>query len=186
MRMLRRPLPLLVILLACAPAHLAAQVTTVILVRHAERVDDAPDSPLSDAGRARAQALADALVDAGVAAIITTQYQRTKQTAEPLAMRLGITPFEAAAGGDASSHARAIAARIRTEYAGSVVLVVGHSNTTPMIVEALGVTNAGEIADAEHDRMYVVVIGPDGVRMVRSRYGEAARVPTPRRGGINR
>lgn len=186
MRTMRRTLLLAVLLVWCAPARVAAQVTTVIVVRHAERVDDAPDSPLSEAGRARAEALAEALKDAGVAAIITTQYERTKQTAAPLATRLGITPYTASAGRDIGAHVREIAERVRAEQAGSVVLVVGHSNTTPLIVQALGVADAGTMEDVEHDRMYVVLLSPDGARMVLGRYGDAARVPTPRRGGVNR
>ncbi len=69
---------------------------TVFLIRHAERVDEPKqDPPLSKAGIERSQALARLLSNAGIKAILTSQYARTKQTAEPLATKLGITvtPF---------------------------------------------------------------------------------------------
>src|SRR5918993_5293242 len=66
--------------------------TTVFLVRHAERAD-APreDPPLLETGTARAQSLARILGKSGIKAIYTSQYLRTKATAEPLAKQLGIT-----------------------------------------------------------------------------------------------
>src|SRR5688500_9156051 len=66
---------------------------TVFLVRHAEKAaEPREDPPLTDVGRARADALARALGDSGVKAIYTSQYVRTRATAEPLAARLGLTP----------------------------------------------------------------------------------------------
>src|SRR6185503_9267432 len=69
---------------------------TVFLIRHAEREQEPmQDPPLSKDGVARSQALARLLGNAGIKAILTSQYTRTKQTAEPLATKLGltVTPF---------------------------------------------------------------------------------------------
>ena len=69
---------------------------TVFLIRHAEREDEPKqDPPLSKEGVARSQALARLLSGAGIKAILTSQYTRTKQTGEPLAAKLGltVTPF---------------------------------------------------------------------------------------------
>src|SRR3954463_6196955 len=67
--------------------------TTVILVRHAEKAaEPAADPPLTSAGEARARALLEAVRDAGVTAIITTDLLRTKATAQPAAAVFGITP----------------------------------------------------------------------------------------------
>ena len=41
-------------------------------------------------------------------------------------------------------------------------LVVGHSNTPPMLVEALGGAPGGPIGEDEYDRLYVVTLAPDG------------------------
>jgi broad specificity phosphatase PhoE len=150
---------------AAAPLH--AQTRTVILVRHAEKVDDSTDPALSDAGVRRAEALAAALADAGVDAVFTTQYARTRDTAAPLARRLGIEPEVVHAGGGA--HAQDVAARVR-EHAGCTVLVVGHSNSVPAIVAALGGADVGPIGDDEYFHMFIVRISPSGVTVIRSRY----------------
>jgi hypothetical protein len=56
------------------------------------------------------------------------------------------------------------------------VLVVGHSNTVPAIIEALGAVRPAPICDPEYDNLYVVTIGPDGkAGVVRAKFG--ARTP---------
>ena len=61
-------------------------ITTIILVRHAEKIIDPnnPDVDLSAAGQARAQEIARMFGDAGINAIYATQYQRTQETVKPL------------------------------------------------------------------------------------------------------
>src|SRR5216683_3149804 len=67
-------------------------VTTVILIRHAEKVIDPnnPDVDLSPAGQERAQELVRMFGDAGINAIYATQYKRTQQSVKPLADKLGL------------------------------------------------------------------------------------------------
>jgi broad specificity phosphatase PhoE len=175
----RRSVPLftmlgLVLLQACAsvPAATGAAevLTTVIVVRHAEKVDDSSDPALSPAGLVRATALADALRDAGVHAIYTTQYQRTRDTAAPLARLLGLSPVVVETGGPAADHGHAVAAKVLVREAGRTVLVVGHSNTVPAIVRGLGATDTGSIADDEYHNLFIVQIAGSGVRLIRARY----------------
>jgi len=164
-------LALLVAVSTFAIAPLAAQSpTTVILVRHAEKdVEPEGDPVLSPAGAARAQALADVLTDRGVSGIIVTEYQRTLLTAKPLADRLGITPQVASARG--RDHAGGVAELVRTGYAGRTVLVVGHSNTVPAIIAALG-ARVDPICDGTHSNLYVVTLRPGGAAEVdRRNYG---------------
>src|SRR4030095_6326971 len=119
---------LAVTLLAASPAPPVAPATVVLLVRHAERAPGTGDVPISDVGQARAQALAEIGKIAGVSAIITTQFQRTRQTAAPLAAPLGSTPATVTTQSDVKAHAAEVAAAVRLQ-AGKTVLVVGHSNT---------------------------------------------------------
>jgi broad specificity phosphatase PhoE len=147
----------------------------VVLVRHAEKdTATADDPPLSAAGQERAQALADALRDAGVTAIVTTQLRRTRDTAAPIAVVRSVTPevISADVNGDVSLHAKAVADAVK-RHAGGVVLVVGHSNTVPEIIAALGGPHMPEICESLFANLYVLVPVPGGARLVQSRYGAA-------------
>lgn len=159
---------------APAPAQRAAATTTVILVRHAEKAaQPAADPPLTAEGTARARALVDVARAAGVTTIITTPFARTRATAGPLAAALGISPDEV--NPHAPDHAARVAALIRTKHAGEVVLVVGHSNTIPKIVEALGAGAQREICDGEYDDLYIVSLPASGkTRLIHARYGDAS------------
>lgn len=138
----------------CATDALAQHV---FLVRHAERADTvnggqpmmAADPNLSEAGRRRAESLATVLRDARITAIFVTEYKRTQETAAPLAKALGISPTVVT-----SKDTLGLVARVR-ESTGNV-LVVGHSNSVPNIITALGVVNAPPIADTEYDNLFIV------------------------------
>jgi broad specificity phosphatase PhoE len=149
--------------------------TTVILVRHAEKALTPGDDPVLDSiGQRRARALARALLHTKVDAILVTQYQRTRLTAEPVALASGVTPrvVDTRAGG--AAHAMAVADAARAEV-GKTVLVVGHSNTIPAIVRALG-GSAEAMADGDYDDLYVVIIPSSGAaRTIHARYGAPAR-----------
>jgi broad specificity phosphatase PhoE len=147
-----------------------APATVVILVRHGEKGTQPPqDPPLSEQGQARAMALVNVARQAGVTAIVTTQFERTRKTAEPTAIELKVTPESVQAGG--AAHAKAVAEQVM-KHAGGTVLVVGHSNTIPAIVGALGAPQPKELCDSEYDLVFTVVLG-DGAppRLIRSRYG---------------
>jgi broad specificity phosphatase PhoE len=155
-----------------APAPSAS--TVVLLVRHAEKATDGGDDPaLTPAGQQRAEALVQVAQHAGVSAIYTTRLRRTRETAQPLAERLGvpITVREVIPGGGQTQAAEQ-ARDILTQHRGEVVLVVGHSNTLPLVAEALAGVGVQPISDSEYDRLMVVVVPPSGpVRLIQSRYG---------------
>jgi len=158
LRVTAAALALLALVASGLPAPLPAQQDAVVvyLVRHAERAEDGTnDPPISEAGRERARALADLLRDAGVTRVHTTDLKRTRQTGAPLAGLLGLEPevYD-------SKDLPALAARVRA--APGRHLVLGHSNTLAQTVEALGGKGGDAVADAEFDRLYVVVMGPDG------------------------
>jgi broad specificity phosphatase PhoE len=136
---------------------------TVFLVRHAERADGGAgaattsmtmgaDPDLSAAGRARAESLAAVLEDAKITAIIATEYKRTQQTAAPLAKTLGVTVTTIKANEPAEL--------IKTvKAAAGNVLIVGHSNTMPDVMRALGAPAPAAIADNEYDNLFVLTVG---------------------------
>jgi phosphohistidine phosphatase SixA len=143
----------------------------VILVRHAEKaLDQGNDPGLTEAGQARAQALIATLREAGVGAIITTEWQRTRLTAAPLADALDITAMVVAtAGADGAEHPQKVAAMVRSQRA-EVVLVVGHSNTLPQIIQALGGPATGDIADGDYGNLFLLWRRDGKTSVVKSRY----------------
>ena len=177
--MTSRGLLLLGVLLLLVPAVAFGQAapTLVVLVRHAEKAANPPDDPgLSPAGRARAEALATALAEADVDAIVVTQYKRTQDTAAPLAAARKRTPVVIAAGADTDRHAADVAASVRKQPPGSLVLVVGHSNTVPAIVAALGGPDLEEICESEYANFFTLVVPPSGTpRLLLSTYGAPDR-----------
>jgi phosphohistidine phosphatase SixA len=107
---------------------------------------------------------------ANVTTIITTQWLRTRNTAAPTAKSLGITP-EVLTTGD-PNHAQKVAAAVRA-HRGQTVLVVGHSNTIPAIIEALGARSPAAICEMEYDKVFLVRVAADGTASVtRSTYGK--------------
>ena len=157
--MIRKSLVLLCfIFLTAAFAHTESNITTVILVRHAEKGTTPKDDPLlTDTGKTRAAHLAEMLSNAGVQAIYTSQFERTKLTAEPIAKKLAIdaTVIDAAKSDE-------FANAIRTKNAGQVVLVVGHSNTLPEIIHALNGPEIPELDDNEYDSFFVLSVPENG------------------------
>lgn len=134
------------------PALSASAQEAVFLVRHAEKLDDSEDPPLSRAGSDRAAALARHLASAGVKAIYVTQYKRTALTAGPLAAHLGLRPVVIH-----SDSVPELVDRIRKEHANDVVLVVGHSGSVPRVIKRLGHPQPIEIGHDEYDSLFVVV-----------------------------
>ena len=139
---------------------IAAAQQVIYVVRHAERADSAPaagqamtapatDPHLSVEGHARAARLATMLRSSDISQILATEYQRTRQTAAPLAKALNLEVTTAPA-----REAAALLARIR-EAKGNV-LVVGHSNTVPELLKTLGVKDAIAIPDSEYDNLFIV------------------------------
>ena len=151
----------------------SAQPSTVIIVRHAERAAaPAADPALTPAGSARAEALKAALADAGVSAIITTHLQRTQLTAKPLADSLGLAMTVVRAGSPLQAHLDSVAAAVRRQPSGSVVLVVGHSNTVPGIIASLGGPRMPDLCDSQYSSLFVLSMAEAAApRLVRASFG---------------
>jgi broad specificity phosphatase PhoE len=143
--------------------------TTVILIRHAERDNLTaanPDPHLNTAGRARAQRLVHVLGRSGVVAIYTSHFVRTRETAQPLAAHLGgLSPLQI-------DEAPALRDDILANHGGQTVLVVGHSDTVPALINLLSGGSMPSIADSEFDNLFVVTVLPPGAASVtKLKYG---------------
>ena len=167
---------LLLLLSLFATSVAAEAVTTVILVRHAEKVpSESDDPPLSEAGTVRANELARVLTGARVSAIYATQFKRTQYTAAPLAKALELEPKLIEAR-KKTTYAADVVRDILQHHVGETVLVVGHSNTTVDVLRELGVKELPEIPESQYDDMFVVTVmrGAEP-RMVALRYGAVRR-----------
>lgn len=144
------------------------RVTTVYLVRHAEKTSEQADE-LSADGKARAETLAWMLRDVPLNAIYSTPFRRTRDTVQPLAgaKKVKVQPYE---------NAGALAKQIRGGDAGGAVLVVGHSNTVPETISALGGSGVTGLLEGYDDLFVVTVVQIAGgetsaVQVHRLRYG---------------
>jgi len=148
--------------------------TTIIFVRHAEKSDAGAEDPgLSEAGRRRVAELTRQLVDAdvvaGVDAIYSTPFRRTRETVQPLADALGldINIYD-------PSDNEAVLETILKRHKGKIILVVAHSNTVPTLIADLGASKkVPPIAEDEYDNIYIISIPWFGkTKTIRLRYGE--------------
>jgi broad specificity phosphatase PhoE len=152
-----------------------AQASTIILVRHAEKVSASGDPALTPAGAERALALARALSGVHLASIISTQFQRTRLTAAPAAAAAGLETTIIEASGKIGDDAGAVARVINALPQGSAVLVVGHSNTLGPIIAALGGPATADLCDGEYGTMFILERPGAAARasLVRATYGTA-------------
>lgn len=146
-------------------------ITTVYVVRHAEKVDETDSTDLSPAGRQRALALADTLAGQSIDSIFTTPFRRTRQTAEPLANRIAVRSV------DYSPKSTDLIVNRVSRIRGKKVLVVGHSNTILDITKGLGAKpTLAKIESGDYDNLMVVRIQrrPFGksVRLSQKTYGQ--------------
>lgn len=165
-RFMRFPGPAIAVLLTAA-SYAAAQ-QAVIVVRHAEKADQTRDTPLSAQGQARAKALADLLRGAGVTHVVTSEYLRSQETAAPLAKALGLTAEKVPA-----RDLPALVARLRALDPASIVVVVGHSDTIPPMLTALGWPGTLVLREGDFDDVFVLAPhAGQRASMVRLKYGQ--------------
>ena len=130
------------------------QLTTFILVRHAERSDEGGGDPdISETGKLRAMRLAEVLSKTSVQAIYSTGYKRTRNTVTPLADAKGlkISIYEALKGEEIE--------KMLKDHAGGTVVVSGHSNTIPWTVNYLiGRDELKNFADDDYKNFLVVTV----------------------------
>ena len=139
---------------------------TIYLLRHAEKTKQRPDPGLTEEGKQRALDLVEVLKDEKITVIHSSDYIRTKETARPLAelLNLDIQLYDPS---DLPGMAQSLKMLSGTH------LVVGHSNTTPQLVELLGGDSVSEIDEAtEYDRLYIVKINSNQTSSELRRFGK--------------
>jgi broad specificity phosphatase PhoE len=122
---------------------------SIYLVRHAEKLMDVKNPALTACGATRAEQLADLLSKTGITSIYSTSYQRTMQTATPLSSLKNIAIKNYNPG---QLEQFALQLRQRKNNA----LVVGHSNTTPMLVELLTKQTVAALTEQDYQYLYQV------------------------------
>ena len=138
---------LLIYLLLVAAADAAP---LIFVVRHAEKVTTGGDNPdLSVAGQKRADALARILKDSQVTAVFVTEFKRTQETAAPTARAAHLSPIVLPA-----NDVPGLVAKLRALNGNA--LVVGHGNTIPDLMKALGITTPISIPDDDYTEIFVV------------------------------
>jgi 2,3-bisphosphoglycerate-dependent phosphoglycerate mutase len=151
----------------------APRITTIYIVRHAEKDASDPknqDPELSMEGRERAEALAIKLKEIKLDAAFATKYKRTSQTAYYSAKNsnIEIQTYDA-------QDFRGIAELVKTNHSGHKVLIVGHSNTVLELLEAFAVTRPlTALSDDDYDFFFELRIDPKGKAELKTQhYGKA-------------
>ena len=138
-----------------APCAAMAEPSAIYLVRHGEKLSKSDDPELTPEGRARAQHVSILLHRAGITSIFSTPTNRTRQTAQPLAQKTGLSVqiYD-------PKHAKALVEKVKGLT--GAVLVVGHSNTLPELVRLFGGAPGADIGDNEYDRLYQLTPAANG------------------------
>jgi 2,3-bisphosphoglycerate-dependent phosphoglycerate mutase len=143
---------LVFLLLMVVQGTMAQEVTTFILVRHAEKGNDGTKDPdLSEAGKNRAATLVKLLQEVKVDAIYSTNYKRTRNTVTPLAAekKLTIASYDAMKGEEIDL--------MLNKFKGGTVVICGHSNTTPWVANYLSGTNQyKDFDDSDYDNVILI------------------------------
>ena len=140
--------------------HSTETVTTYYLIRHAEKDISNPTDKnpnLSSIGVQRAESWTKILKNASFDAVYSTDYNRTKQTAKPISETnnletinydLNTFDFE----------------KFKSETKGKTIIIVGHSNTTPLFVNAfIGSQKYQQIKESNYSNLYIITIIGDTI-----------------------
>ncbi|MEP6712364.1 MAG: histidine phosphatase family protein [Ferruginibacter sp.] len=139
------------------------------IVRHAEK-DTGNNPVLIPAGLLRAGDLYRALKNRHIDKIYTTKYRRTKMTADSLSIYSGISVVEYIADTTGSGLQEKINEQKDKQ---KNILIIAHSNTIPVIIKMLGISNfrLKEIPDNEFDNLYIITKKNNSTTIQYKKYG---------------
>jgi broad specificity phosphatase PhoE len=125
----------------------------IFIVRHAEKASTGDKDPeLSAEGQKRADALARILKDAQITSVFVTEFKRTQETAAPTAKAANVTPTIVSA-----NDVGVLVKKLRAVNGNA--LVVGHGNTIPDLLKALGVAATVSIPEDDYTEIFAVIPG---------------------------
>ena len=154
---MRKLIILLVFAVACQVENM--ELTTFILVRHAEKADDGTKDPgLTEEGVQRSENLLSLLNSTDITAIYSTNYKRTRLTVEPLAdsKSLTIQTYD-------WKDPEAMIQKMIADYPGGTVVISGHSNTTPVLANILlGSDLFQQFDDADYSNLLIITASETG------------------------
>jgi len=147
---------------------------TVYIVRHAEKQampEAAPeaeraDPPLSRAGQIRALGLPEDIPVRAITAVYVSDTKRSRETASAVVALTGVKPITYP-----TSDVLGLVTRLR-KRTGQSALVVGHSNTIPPLLAALGVTPAVEVSEDQYGDLWIVTVSDSETTLDVRRFGE--------------
>ncbi len=153
---------LLITLFGLISLNISIAQTTIYLVRHAEKESEEKNPSLTVIGRFRAENIAKTLASVGITHIFSTDYVRTQETAAPLAqlLNLDIQSYNPSKLDEFSKYLLTI---------NGVILVVGHSNTTPELTSLISQKTIDAIKENEYDNLYQVILVDDKIMLNRFR-----------------
>jgi 2,3-bisphosphoglycerate-dependent phosphoglycerate mutase len=146
----------------------SSKITTFILLRHAEKVNDGTKDPdLMPEGVTRAIRLAKIFKDTPIDAIYSTNFKRTRNTVALLATakKREIQTYESFKGEEIE--------RMITQHAGGTVVISGHTDNIPWTANLLiGKEEFKEYEDSEYGIMLIVSVVEKGkvARVTRINY----------------
>ena len=142
-------LPILFIILLVSSFSSLANNYSIYLVRHAEKLTDSKNPSLTVCGKARAVQLASLLSQTHITQIYSTHYQRTMQTAKPLAnqQQIAIKNYN-------PRYLEQLSLELQQQKANT--LIVGHSNTTPELVTLLTKEIVAPLSEQDYQQLYQV------------------------------
>lgn len=155
------------------PCLTKTSLTKLFIVRHADKLP-AGDG-LSAAGTARAKELKRVLALAGIDSVFSTNFNRTKNTVQPLADLVGVSVKLYATESE-------VVTRILQGSRGKRLLVAGHSNTVANLIQNCGCTppaTINPIPDTQFDNLFLVLVQKVSVNgaetskceLIRMKYG---------------
>jgi len=134
----------------------------VVFVRHAEAMADEENPGLTDQGTARAERISQLVYPLNIQEVFMTTLRRTIHTARPLAenSEIPISTYT-------QEQYPNVLGKIHTRRMGTNVIVYGHSNTTPELINLLtGTNNLENIPHDEYDNIFIVYTNGAGSECV--------------------